>query len=1474
MKKQILSLLLCVVLVVGLAPTSVFATSTSDTWAVTLGVAESSAYKYNGENVLSLGFGVQSDTLKLKTAQSIVLAIDLEVFDFLQYSSDEPYPPVVYEPQTETLTTNGSAITTGEKVNPSANWSVQVNCSKSSSGKTGYMQIIASQSTADYAVTSKKDIATTYIGFKSGKSLSDVTVKSIRFVDGAELSTLNQASAVEITDGDKNKQNAIMKDGSAGTLKIAPTIDWGTITPAKETPAYIVPTNLSATYGDTLEGVALPKADNGTWSWADKSQSVGDVGTRTFKATFTPTDTVTYKTVENIDVQVTVSAKKIDDVAIANIADQEYTGSKIEPQITVTGDSGKTLVKDTDYTITYGGNTTVGNNSGTVTVQAKTDGNYTFNEVTKNFNIVAKAGQISISGSLDKTYDGNAVTTTGITENKQGSTGAVTYTFYTNADCTTQTTAANGATADGGAPENAGDYWVKATMAADTNYGSATSNALKFTISKANITPSVTITGWTYDGTAATPNVTGNTGTGDVAYAYKVKDAADNTYETEVPTDAGTYTVRATVAETTNYNGATATADFTIAPKSISGATIADITAVTYSGNAHTPTPTVTNDTKELTSGTDFTYSYSDNTNAGTATVTITGKGNYTGTASKTFTINKASLTYSVDTTKNIKVGSALSAFTSIAPTTAEGIEDESVSGTVKWYSDQDRKTDAKDSDVNTLEVRTTKVLYWTFTPGSTNYDTAQGSVTFTIVEGDPQNISFEQTAVTKTYGDAKFTNKASNKTNDGKAITDGGTITWTSSDTSVATVDETGLVTILKVGSTEITATAAAVPGKYAQGTEKYTLTVKAKSVTITGLAAMDKVYDGSTTATVNGTAVINGVLEADKANVEVATGTATFADKKAGADKTVTFSGYSLSGTAAANYVLSDQPASVKADITQKEVSITAVTATTRGYNGSKDVALTGATLSGVVTSDNVSVTGGKGTIESADAGEGKNVTVTGYVLTGNDAANYKLTAQPTNITVTISKANAVTIADQSVSVKNTNANSQTISLAKLMPKDAGTLTYTAVTKTDNDNIISDWSVTDGVVTFTLSESMAVDKTATLPVTIGSTNYSDSTANVVVTTVSKDVPELTVSDISKVYDGKALENSAIKGTAKFGETNIEGTWAFKDGSALTNVADSGAKTVVFTPTNGDNYATVEKAIIVTINKAKPTGTPAYEKITTSGKTLANANLAIGTIKPDATTYTIAWDLPTDTAVVQGTAYAWTFTPADAANYETLTGEITLWAKSSTSGGGGGGGYVAPTTTETTAKTFIASNLTAGGKVYASATADNYKAILAAKDAYGKLSASEQAALDKELKAQTGKTLAELVAEAEAVKAEVEKEAEDAAVTKAEVKATKFKVKSKAVTLNGKKAIKISWYVTDGDLEKGDFDGFAIYRSTKKNAGYGKSAYYNTTKTTYTNNKGLKAGKTYYYKIRAYKYIDGVKTFTGYSTKAWRTMK
>ena len=101
----------------------------------------------------------------------------------------------------------------------------------------------------------------------------------------------------------------------------------------------------------------------------------------------------------------------------------------------------------------------------------------------------------------------------------------------------------------------------------------------------------------------------------------------------------------------------------------------------------------------------------------------------------------------------------------------------------------------------------------------------------------------------------------------------------------------------------------------KYLAHSDTADFEITAKPVTITGITVANKEYDGNETATITGIATVNGVIDGDE--VTVINGTASFADKKAGTGKLVTFSGFSLSGADAGNYVLSEQPASVTADI-----------------------------------------------------------------------------------------------------------------------------------------------------------------------------------------------------------------------------------------------------------------------------------------------------------------------------------------------------------------------------------------------------------------------------------------------------------------------------------------------------------------------------------------------------------------------------
>lgn len=106
-------------------------------------------------------------------------------------------------------------------------------------------------------------------------------------------------------------------NAGTATITIKPTKTgklYGEVTKSfpieRANPEHTVLTNLTATYGQTLAEVELPEEENGTWSWQDPEQSVGDVGdNNTFTAIFTPTDTKNYNTITQ-EVTITVEAKE------------------------------------------------------------------------------------------------------------------------------------------------------------------------------------------------------------------------------------------------------------------------------------------------------------------------------------------------------------------------------------------------------------------------------------------------------------------------------------------------------------------------------------------------------------------------------------------------------------------------------------------------------------------------------------------------------------------------------------------------------------------------------------------------------------------------------------------------------------------------------------------------------------------------------------------------------------------------------------------------------------------------------------------------------------------------------------------------------------------------------------------------------------------------------------------------------------
>ena len=96
-------------------------------------------------------------------------------------------------------------------------------------------------------------------------------------------------------------------------------------------------------------------------------------------------------------------------------------------------------------------------------------------------------------------------------------------------------------------------------------------------------------------------------------------------------------------------------------------------------------------------------------------------------------------------------------------------------------------------------------------------------------------------------------------------------------------------------------------------------TANILAATLSVTGIAADDKPFDGTTAATLETAgATLVGVVGSDDVTLDTSEAVGTFDSPDVGNDKTVTITGLSLSGADAGNYVLSSDPVTTTANIT----------------------------------------------------------------------------------------------------------------------------------------------------------------------------------------------------------------------------------------------------------------------------------------------------------------------------------------------------------------------------------------------------------------------------------------------------------------------------------------------------------------------------------------------------------------------------
>ena len=292
-------------------------------------------------------------------------------------------------------------------------------------------------------------------------------------------------------------------------------------------------------------------------------------------------------------------------------------------------------------------------------------GNSNYNAKSGNVTVTIEKAEPTIT-LKDKTvnYTGknisiDAPTVTGV-EGGSSPSGDITYTYYTDSGLTTKTPTSTGATEVGGAPKNAGTYYVTATIAHRGNYYSRTSSAVKLVVNKVTLTVTAVNKTMTYGGTVPTYTYTAtgyvNSETASVlsgTVKYTVKNRSGTVVTVSATTSAGTYTITPSGLSATNYNITYKAGTLTI-NKARATMTVSDASKIIEDGSSSTFTYTYEGDGAVTVKSSDTSIA---TCSVNTSTKTVTVNALKTSTKAATITVSAADGTNYTATSKTVQIG-------------------------------------------------------------------------------------------------------------------------------------------------------------------------------------------------------------------------------------------------------------------------------------------------------------------------------------------------------------------------------------------------------------------------------------------------------------------------------------------------------------------------------------------------------------------------------------------------------------------------------------------------------------------------------------------------------------------------------------------------------------------------------------------------------------------------------------------------
>lgn len=333
-----------------------------------------------------------------------------------------------------------------------------------------------------------------------------------------------------------------------------------------------------------------------------------------------------------------------------------------------------------------------------------------------------------------------------------------------------------------------------------------------------------------------------------------------------------------------------------------------------------------------------------------------------------------------------------------------------------------------------------------------------------------------------------------------------------------------------------------------------------------ITGVTADNKVYDGTTKATLskNSAALVGSIIPNENVTLITDGADGTFVDENAGTGKSVTFNGISITGTDAGNYLLANTTVSGTANITPRTLAVSAV-GVDKPYDGlpSATVTLTDNRVVGdILTISHTAAFNDK------NVGMGKPVTVSVLPITGTDAANYMLESTTATTTANISSVGlaALTITGVTVNSKvydgttTATLNTTAAALSGVISPDVVTLNKSNATGTFADkNVGTGIAVTTAgfalggadAGNYTMTNPAITNSITAKPLTI-TANSSSKCFGVTPTFLGTEITPVTGLIGTDAVTGVTLTSAGTLATAAAGTYPIVASTAV--GTGLTN--------------------------------------------------------------------------------------------------------------------------------------------------------------------------------------------------------------------------------------------------------------------------------------------------------------------------------